>query len=339
MDLPITAEHRGLLHKDVKFVVEVFKSEVLEPLLGRTGHEPGKGTSAFADLCKLAESLSESISNPENRKSEFFSLDDERVTILRAVIVRRRNQVATEIEGKLDIIHDEALKRQTERALEPYDELIHQPWFRSGKVYRFPRLADFLVIEEAKKHGRGVGHNRKRKTDEKFHILQAPQLFIPDFDRHRADCDLRQVGCAVAFVDIDEFREFNRKHTEPVVDMRVLPKFMRAIESHLFERGHGYRIGGDEYMLLIHNTLPEEGQRFVERLRAVLAGLTYDGIDGKTTVSIGLVHVQPGCFLTSKELRGKAAAAKAKAKEAGRNRIATYTDIYCEDLVVLPHLA
>lgn len=332
MKLQLTPEHRELLYRGTDAVRVEFYRGVLEPLLHLIGHQPPQVFDAHDRLVKLTSMIG------NDRDNDLIIPEEHWLELLRAVIVRRRGQVAAEIERKIALVHDENLKKQTQRELEPYDDFTRRTWFREGLVFRLPRLSDYLVMEHAEKYESVLSHakNRQRQTDEKFHILQAPQLFIPDLDENRARCDLREIGCAVAFIDIDDFKKFNSDHTEPVVDMRVLPKFMRTIEAHLFSRGYGYRFGGDEYMLLIHNASKKEAEDFVDDLRRLLARLTYQDIVGSTTVSIGLVYVPPGCFLTSQEIQQKAAIAKRKAKESGKNCIATYSDTYCEKLIVIP---
>jgi diguanylate cyclase (GGDEF)-like protein len=335
MKLRLEPEHRELLYRGSDAVRVDFYQQVVEPLLFLIGHQPPSVSSAHDRLAELTSLLG------TDRETDLDIPDEPGFELLRATIARRRRQVAAEIERKIALVHDEQLKKQVQRTLAPYDDFTRVSWFRDGTVFRIPRLADYLVMELAEKYDPVLSksNSRQRQTDEKFHILQAPQLFLTDLDETRARCELREIGCAVAFIDIDDFKKFNSDHTEPVVDMRVLPKFMRAIEAHLFQRGHAYRVGGDEYMLLLHNSTKNDAIQFIENLRAKLEGLTYQDIVGTTTVSIGLVHIPPGSFLTSQEIQGKAAVAKARAKEAGKNCAATYSDPYCEELEVLPRNA
>ena len=163
-----------------------------------------------------------------------------------------------------------------------------------------------------------------RQYDEKFHILQAPQLFLPDLTYFRARCDDRETPLAIAFVDIDDFKKFNTSHGETKVDRNVLPRFMQTIEAHLFHHGFAYRQGGDEYLILLPSLSRPLAVAFLDELRRKLADLAYPDVKEKTTVSIGLCIVDADCPLTDRELRGRANGAKQFAKENGRNCIATY---------------
>ena len=135
---------------------------------------------------------------------------------------------------------------------------------------------------------------------------------------------MRGILIAVAYLDIDKFKDFNTEKGEPYVDRHVLPKFMRLLEAHVYLRGYAYRYGGDEYCILLNNVIEDEALRSLHMLRQRLGDLTYEGTDRRTTVSVGVVIVRPDCHLTGNEIEHAAAAAKKFAKDAGRNRLATY---------------
>src|ERR1019366_4323533 len=85
-----------------------------------------------------------------------------------------------------------------------------------------------------------------------FHKIGAE----PDLAYYRQRTDHCGSSLAVAFVDIDHFKEFNTAHTETVIDRNVLPRFMQLVESHVHFHGHAYRQGGDEYLILLPNLEP-----------------------------------------------------------------------------------
>src|SRR6516162_9933128 len=59
---------------------------------------------------------------------------------------------------------------------------------------------------------------------------------------------LRGIILAIAFLDIDDFKTFNTKYGETKIDLNLLPRFMQALEAHVYHHGHAYRQGGDEYL-------------------------------------------------------------------------------------------
>ena len=129
---------------------------------------------------------------------------------------------------------------------------------------------------------------------------------------------------AIAFVDIDDFKSLNSRYTETKVDRNVLPRFMQAIEAHVFHHGHAYRQGGDEYLVLLPSLSRALSIAFLDELRCKLADLAYPDIAEKTTVSIGLCIADSDCPLTDRELLDQANRAKQFAKQEGKNRIAAY---------------
>jgi diguanylate cyclase (GGDEF)-like protein len=163
-----------------------------------------------------------------------------------------------------------------------------------------------------------------RQYDEKFHLLQAPSLFLPDLHYYRIKCGMRGVPVAIAFLDIDKFKDFNTAVGETHVDWHVLPVFMRALESHIYGHGYAYRFGGDEYILLMPNTEASMATEFLLRLMRRIGAIRFYGTELTVTVSIGVSIADRNCHLTDEELRKKAEQAKNFAKKEGRNRIAGY---------------
>jgi diguanylate cyclase (GGDEF)-like protein len=245
--------------------------------------------------------------------------------LIKRILLTYRMEKATELQQLREkTSHLEILERLDE-AIRPLDELAARPWFRQAVPYPVPQLADYLDLERIECQLGKTHRLSEREYDEKFHILQAPSLFLPDLRYYREKCALRGLPVAVAFLDIDEFKtRFNSRHGETRVDRNVLPRFMRALEAHVAFHGHAYRQGGDEYLLLVPGVSPELAVVFLDELRRKLGALAYPEVEEKTTVSIGLCVADADCPLTDRELRDRANVAEAFAKRAGRNCIATY---------------
>ena len=187
-----------------------------------------------------------------------------------------------------------------------------------------PNLIDVLnmrVVQEIQ----GTGQLAERRFDEKFHILQSPQLFLPDLSHFRTLCDMRANRLAVAYIDIDDFKEFNTKHTEVAVDRNLLPRFMMAMEAHVFNHGYAYRFGGDEYVLLLPNFGKSEAVQLLRAFKERLARLEFPEIDRNPTVSIGLCVIDQDCFLTDSEVLERANRAKQTAKSGTKDGMAEVT--------------
>jgi diguanylate cyclase (GGDEF)-like protein len=130
---------------------------------------------------------------------------------------------------------------------------------------------------------------------------------------------------AIAFMDIDKFKDFNTALGETHVDRHVLPVFMKAVETHIYGHGYAYRHGrGDEFVLLMPNADASLAISFVNGLRTRVAELRFHGTDKTITISVGLCVADPDCFLTDSELLQKAERAKNFAEREGRDRVAGY---------------
>jgi diguanylate cyclase (GGDEF)-like protein len=264
-------------------------------------------------------------------------IDDRFGPLIREAVIRERLREATHVEERRKHALDAELLANLDRELVPYADVMAKSWFQEVEPVRAPQPADYFPIEDIEKliaEPRRYETPAPRPYDEKFHILQAPSLFLSDLDEARVASRIRGASLGVAYLDIDEFKKLNSEHGEPFVDRNVLPLFMRRLEAHVYMRGHAYRFGGDEYVILLNNTSPEEALDSMDRLRNSLAGQVYKGVSQKVTVSIGLVIVTGTCHLTVREVEDRAARAKNFAKKEGRNCIAAFEDPWFERLIV-----
>jgi diguanylate cyclase (GGDEF)-like protein len=264
----------------------------------------------------------------------FVELSAASIPCLKRVMLTVRRLEASDVEqGKVDARSPDVL-RMLDEHLRPFDDFLRTEWLQKVAPMKMPRLTDYLsvqqVVEAFKRRGRlqlrGGDDFVNRKFDEKFGILQSPNQFFEDLRYYRRVCGLRGNGVIVAYIDIDDFKKINQLlGAEARVDQLVLPRFMEAIEAHVFTHGHAYRYGGDEYVLLLPNMDDALGGFFLEQLRQKVAALRYPEVEVKTTISIGLVFVEEDSFLTEWDALERANRAKNYAKnEGGKNCIATY---------------
>lgn len=253
------------------------------------------------------------------------SLDDAVLPAFKRIVMEYRRRLATDIEHfKEQTIHPELLEG-FDKELFPLNDLIAQGWFERVEAMNKPRLVDYFTIEHIDQAQTDSVRWAERQYDEKFRLLQAPNLFLNDLRYYRRKCEARGVSLVVAYLDIDEFKAtFNARYGEVKVDRNVLPTFMRCIEAHLYQHGFGYRYGGDEYVLLLPNMSFSFSVSFLDELREKLGQLEYRDVEEKSTVSIGFCESDSDSFLTDRELLDRANKAKTFAKKQGKNRIGTY---------------
>ena len=245
-------------------------------------------------------------------------------SLFKQMVLRYRRVRAAYTESLLEKTFHPEILQTLEEEVKILDAVSEQDWFQAIEPLRLPRAKDFLPVQYLEQSAGSQPELAPRQYDEKFHILQAPTLFLPDLAYFRAKCEMRDTPLAVAFLDIDDFKRFNEKHSETQVDRNLLPRFMQTLEAHIYHHGYAYRQGGDEYLILLPSLSRKLAVEFLDELRIKLASLKYPDMEGSTTVSIGLCIAEPDCLLTDRELRERANEAKKFAKKHDKNCIATY---------------
>jgi diguanylate cyclase (GGDEF)-like protein len=257
-------------------------------------------------------------------------------------VIYHRRITAPQIEMNVNKTHDVELRRQLEEPLRLLASITTMPWFRATAAWPMPKVTDFVSVRAAAQHTY-VGQLGEREYDDKFGILLSPGLLRLDLDRLRSQCELRGCPLSVAFIDIDDFKKYNTKYGEPAVDRGILPRFMMALEAHMFYRGLAYRHGGDEYVAILPNMTHLEGANTLSQFQIKLKSIAYPEIasgDPKPTVSIGICEINEDSMLTDMEAEERSARAKQHAKNQGKNCIASYKSLSLysdEDLFVVDY--
>jgi diguanylate cyclase (GGDEF)-like protein len=117
--------------------------------------------------------------------------------------------------------------------------------------------------------------------------------------------------------DIDHFKRINDEHGHPVGDA-VLRDVAYAMRSELRAFDLVYRLGGEEFAILLPGADLAKTREIAERLRRAVAGSSTGGIS--VTMSFGAGAVG-GDGVRLAQLYAQADAALYEAKRAGRNRV------------------
>jgi len=251
------------------------------------GARPDEITSLYERCANIERDIEAGQTTPAS-----ISIDDRESPLLKLAVLRSRNYLTTILERqKRRTFHPQVLD-SLDAQLKPYDDLMYQHWFENSPTERMPRLTDFISLEAAVDALGDALILPERQFDEKFKILQAPTLLQEDLAYYRVHCELREAPLAMAYLDIDHFKErFNTLYGETLVDRNVLPRFMMCLEAFVFGRGYAYRYGGDEYALL----LPGLGQRAAEDalddLRQQLEHLTYRAMWAQMNAAAGMTEM------------------------------------------------
>ncbi len=146
------------------------------------------------------------------------------------------------------------------------------------------------------------------------------QALIQDF----ALLARRQDGYAL-MLDIDYFKRINDSYGHLAGDEVI--RHLVSTAQQLHDKGLVYRIGGEEFLLLLPDSSSAQGMALAERLRANVeqAVCQYAGQDLPYTVSIGVAAWAVGEKL--EQLLHDADDALYAAKRGGRNRVVVHADL------------
>ncbi len=118
-------------------------------------------------------------------------------------------------------------------------------------------------------------------------------------------------------MDLDRFKRVNDQFGHEAGD-DVLERFCQHVREHLREEDDLYRMGGEEFVLLLPGMGDKEARRVMPELHERLSG-TLEGPGGPVAFSAGVATIQPGEDWS--RWLARADSAMYEAKRAGRNRL------------------
>lgn len=161
-----------------------------------------------------------------------------------------------------------------------------------------------------------------KEKEQKFKILLSPTQAEKDFEIWQKNMVEFDGSIAILFLDIDHFKKFNTKHSNPVVDEKILIPAERLLKSIVSYRGEAYKHGGDELIVILPNVDEDEANAFAEKIRLRFESYEFNvnGAIEKLTITSGLVLCQDESTSYS-DLLEMACKAQIEAKDEGRNRV------------------
>ena len=133
-----------------------------------------------------------------------------------------------------------------------------------------------------------------------------------------AACSASGAPMSLVAIDIDHFKRVNDDFGHDVGDA-VLKEFARRVLQASKRRDCLYRIGGEEFAMLLPHTDLSAAAAFAEVLRRSLDGTPFSGA-GRLSASFGVAVLLPGDTLDT--LMKRADRALYQAKDGGRNQVA-----------------
>ena len=129
---------------------------------------------------------------------------------------------------------------------------------------------------------------------------------------------------SLLYMDLDNFKEVNDNLGHSIGD-DVLIALSGLLKAELRTEDSVFRIGGDEFAVLLEGMDSREALTAAERLRLVVEGHTFE-LNGRLfplSLSIGLIQIER--TLTTGELLSQADAAMYRAKAQGKNRVVVHS--------------
>jgi len=130
-------------------------------------------------------------------------------------------------------------------------------------------------------------------------------------------------GMSVLMLDVDHFKRTNDEHGHLAGDA-VLRDVARLLQDTLRTVDSVGRYGGEEFLVILPHTPPEEGRRTAERIREQIEQHAFrvGSRELRVTVSVGVASWEMEGRNSPEALIREADQALYRAKEEGRNRVA-----------------
>ena len=126
----------------------------------------------------------------------------------------------------------------------------------------------------------------------------------------------------IMMVDIDHFKQVNDVHGHKIGD-HVLVAVGKALTANARQYDHIYRFGGEEFVVIVPECLPENVFTTAERYRKSIEDVVIKLTDGelRVTASIGVAVQRADQDGSLDQLLVEADSLLYKAKKSGRNRV------------------
>ncbi len=144
-------------------------------------------------------------------------------------------------------------------------------------------------------------------------------------EQHRAS--RYKVPFCILMIDLDHFKQVNDVHGHLAGD-QVLKSFSTLLHKCTRQSDIVCRYGGEEFLVVLTNTLLNAAQVVAERIRMSAKTKTHTASNGDTfrvTCSIGLTEYEQGIYDVN-ALINTADEALYRAKYLGRNRVCTWSN-------------
>ncbi len=203
----------------------------------------------------------------------------------------------------------------------------HTSWLQFVENVRVLVDRDRL-LQEAKASGEQLELMLSRMSDlamaDELTGLKNRRSFFDDIEPVIAGSRRRGKPIAIALLDLDHFKDVNDTHGHAVGD-HVLREVARRIEDTLRQEQIVARIGGEEFVVLLPETSPQQALVALERLRKAIGEVPIPaGPDASVTITMSAGIAPLGDGMTVAEAMQHADKAMYRAKTLGRDRVEVF---------------
>ena len=176
-----------------------------------------------------------------------------------------------------------------------------------GYILSGKELAEQSLLKETSTdYLTGISNRRGFESEVQKYISLASRISMP---------------MTLLMIDIDNFKKINRRFGHAAGDL-----FLREFAATVSRILRGYdlfgRYGGEEFVVLVPNTMPDMAKLVAERIRRYADEISIDGYSGlRCSVSIGISSAFSGDEKTIDLMYDESEAALYKAKKSGRNKV------------------
>jgi diguanylate cyclase (GGDEF)-like protein len=228
------------------------------------------------------------------------------------------DELYSALRGPAQARHEDAVRSLASyRASQDLRSILTLVAFAIG----IPSVAGLLLAihhyeQEDAKRSIEMGQLKEAALTDNLTGLGNHRAFQEELKREASSASRAGNSLSVAIMDVDDFKMVNDESGHAEGD-RVLAEFANLL-TYTRPDGRGFRVGGDEFALIMPGLNATGAGDQMERLRA-LTGRSLGGV----TVSIGISSAE-GSSIEPEVLRERADVALYEAKRSGKDQVATF---------------
>jgi diguanylate cyclase (GGDEF)-like protein len=131
-------------------------------------------------------------------------------------------------------------------------------------------------------------------------------------------------GLSLLMLDIDNFKSVNDTYGHDVGDI-VLIELAKILKASIRETDIAARWGGEEFMVLLPETLMSDGVKIAQVIREKVENFDFEGVPHKITISIGATHFNVGVDTKDNFIKN-ADIGLYEAKHNGKNQVVIHEE-------------